>query len=73
MKGLSEACAAVDAVDVELFLLFLQCQVAALGHSSCCSEDNLLFSVSSPGTAPALPSPRKYLHLAECGMEALQF
>lgn len=69
MKGLSKAS---PAVDVELFLLFLLCQMAALCHSSRSSEDNLLFSISAPGIAPSLPFPRKYLHLAERGVEALQ-
>lgn len=69
MKGLSKAS---PAVDVELFLLFLRCQMAALCHSSRSSEDNLLFSISAPGNAPSPPFPRKYLHLAERGVEDLQ-
>lgn len=69
MKGLSKAS---PAVDVELFLLFLRCQMAALCHSSCSSEDNLLFSISAPGIAPSLPFPRRCLHLAEHGIKDLQ-
>lgn len=71
MKGLSKASIAVDAVDVELLLLFLRCQMAALCHSSRHLDDNTLFSISAPGIAPSLPFPRKRLQLAECGIEDL--
>lgn len=73
MKWLSQASTAVDAVDVELFPLFLLCQVASLYLSCRCSEDNLFFCISAPAIAPSLPFPKKFHHLAECGIADLQF
>lgn len=59
---MSQASTAVDAVDVDLFPLFLLCQMASL---------YLFFSISAPGIAPPLPFPKKCLHLAECGIADL--
>lgn len=72
MKWLRQPSTAVDAADVELFPLFLLCQLASLYLSSHCSGDNF-FSVSLPQELPYLSPFPKSLHLAEYGITDLRF
>lgn len=52
MKWLSQASSAVYAVDVELFPLFLLCQMASFCLSNHCSEDNIFFQYACPRNCP---------------------
>lgn len=73
MKELSKASSAVDAIVVELFLLFFE--MAALCHSSHCPEDNLPFSITASGITPSLlyPSPESISVLQDATSKTCSF